>query len=131
MNTGVALRRRDPIREWRHGDWLDQAACGSLDPDLFEVHAPDQADPQALATCRTCPVRAECADDAVRTGAAGMVRGGLILYHPAEWHTCGMCGTPFLRPRSQGSNRRRYCADECTNQARRNANLPQPAAAAA
>lgn len=59
-------------------DWRDSAACQGMDPDLW---FPVSAEPRsrleaehlklALDTCRSCPVRLECLEFAVRTGQRG------------------------------------------------------------
>lgn len=51
------------------GPWALGAACaGDPDPEQwFASDGPDQA--SAKATCRTCPVRAECLDYALSCGS--------------------------------------------------------------
>lgn len=54
--------------------WEAQALCRQIDPGLF---MPDDYSPKhvedALATCRRCPVRPDCLDDAL-TREAGLPR---------------------------------------------------------
>lgn len=42
-------------------DWLDDAACGELDVELFFPAAGKRGD-DAKAVCAGCPVRAQCAE---------------------------------------------------------------------
>jgi len=63
-------------------DWHDNAACRELDPDAFFIeHLKDdryiRALARAKAVCRTCPVREECLDFAVRNNEPAGVWGGL------------------------------------------------------
>jgi WhiB family redox-sensing transcriptional regulator len=55
--------------------WYPQAACKGADPRLF---FPTQDEPvrEAIAVCRACPVRQECADHAIANDEYG-IWGGL------------------------------------------------------
>lgn len=58
-------------------DWRDSAACRGMDTELFFSAAPSSRR-RALATCRTCPVAAEClqaALDVERAAWAGAFHG--------------------------------------------------------
>ena len=57
------------------GDWVDQAACAGVDPDLF---FPDRGASLADArrVCAGCPVRAECLEYALEAGEKFGVWGG-------------------------------------------------------
>lgn len=79
--------------------WTDQAACKAL-PHLFTGSGAEDFEPwhqqqRALATCRGCPVRAECLDDCLHyeaiTGRSDLVAGGTTVWqriwlteHPEE-----------------------------------------------
>lgn len=56
------------------GDWAIEAACGSVESDLFFPAAADYA--PALAVCEACPVRSECLDHALAHGETEGVWGG-------------------------------------------------------
>lgn len=47
--------------------WLQSMACEDLDPDDFFVEPGHVIDPAVAATCRRCPVRAECVTHAYKT----------------------------------------------------------------
>lgn len=57
------------------GDWVEQAACAGVDPDLF---FPDRGASRAAArrVCAGCPVRAECLEYALEAGEKFGVWGG-------------------------------------------------------
>lgn len=57
-------------------DWRDLAACAGEDPDLFYPEPGGSVKP-AKQICAGCPVRAECLEDALKTGDRFGVRGGL------------------------------------------------------
>lgn len=59
--------------------WFDQAACRDLGPTLFFPegrHAEHDAQ-AAIAVCRTCPVRLDCAHHALNEGEEWGIWGGL------------------------------------------------------
>lgn len=49
------------------GYWLDQAACLSADPAVFEARTPQGQQAAIRDYCRRCPVRANCLADALAT----------------------------------------------------------------
>ena len=59
--------------------WMDQATCRTMDPDLFLTeHKGAQGDKRkakALAACARCPVQMECRDTAIDLARNGMVAG--------------------------------------------------------
>lgn len=55
-------------------DWLDEAACASLDPELFFSHNYSDA---AVETCEGCPVRGACLRYAIETNQEFGLWGGL------------------------------------------------------
>lgn len=68
-------------------DWRENARCRPADSGLFdELTKTDQRRPDrgadriaaAIAICNTCPVQADCLEDAVTADGSG-VRGGLYL----------------------------------------------------
>lgn len=63
--------------------WQDDAACGSLDPELFSIdeRPSKQRDlevQQALAACNGCPVRAACLETSNEMDRYFTVRGGQV-----------------------------------------------------
>lgn len=65
--------------------WTEQAACAGDDPQRYVLDSgPHKAPPAswhriAHQLCQDCPVRPECADDALTHGDVGVVRGGVWL----------------------------------------------------
>ncbi|PRY00553.1 WhiB family transcriptional regulator [Allonocardiopsis opalescens] len=61
-------------------DWVDRAACHSVDPEVFFPVSPDGPGAmdvrRAKAVCGRCRVSAECLDWALRAGEADGVWGG-------------------------------------------------------
>lgn len=62
------------------GDWQDLAECRGMDPRLFVFQEPrsgvrDRKVIKAKAVCATCPVRAECLDDALGWESIGVFGG--------------------------------------------------------
>ena len=69
------LRSSTPA--WADGTWADRANCRGIDVDLF--FAVEEAEQErALALCRTCPVRAECLEHAVRHQEMYGIWGGML-----------------------------------------------------
>lgn len=56
-------------------DWMDDAACASVDPDLFFPGRGEDVRP-AKAVCAVCPVRARCLDHALAEHEVHGVWGG-------------------------------------------------------
>lgn len=57
-------------------DWRPLAACAGINPDLFFPRRGESA-AAAVATCRTCPVQAECLTDALNNGEKVGIWGGM------------------------------------------------------
>lgn len=57
--------------------WMDRGACsGTSDPVFFEPNNPEACAEEANRLyCRTCPVRAECLDYAMKTRSPGVWAG--------------------------------------------------------
>ena len=60
----------------RPGDWVDQAVCTTVDPELFWVEDRHQAK-KAQEICMKCPVIAECLAYALDTNQSQGIWGGL------------------------------------------------------
>ena len=58
------------------GDWADDAACKSMDIEIFYPKS-GRRPTQALATCRECPVRSECLEYALEAHQHWGVWGGM------------------------------------------------------
>lgn len=60
-------------------DWMDDALCAQIDPDLFHVEGSGSSYSHAKKICATCPVTRQCADhaQAVEGGAAHNWRFGM------------------------------------------------------
>lgn len=64
------------------GDWRDQSACLTEDPELFHAADGEHRDARpyrvalAKAVCATCPVKTTCYADAVENLEQYAVRGG-------------------------------------------------------
>ena len=76
------LRSEQPSWPAQPQDWMAQALCAEIDPDLWYPDPGDAATARAaVAVCGVCPVRAECLDYAMATETQGGrhgVWGGLI-----------------------------------------------------
>lgn len=59
-------------------EWRDRALCRNRDPELYVLDgiANNQRAARAKELCFGCPVMVECAEDALRNGDTGVVRGG-------------------------------------------------------
>lgn len=61
-------------------EWMNRAACGDEDPELFAPPSPDTWTPHQLAAaravCQRCPVRLACLAHADQTRPTGAVWGG-------------------------------------------------------
>lgn len=60
----------------RPEDWTDQATCGEMDPNLFDLDLYPEGHPEAFAACRRCPVSIRCNQWAEDNGEVAMVWGG-------------------------------------------------------
>lgn len=108
-----------PYPEPDPDDWRDDAKCRGQ----WHLFFKPEPDPYAAALCAACPVRDDCLDDALMTGATTEFRAGLT---PAELRAedrlrkrgircrCLNCGRPFRAHR-----KRPYCDDRCRSIARR------------
>lgn len=60
-------------------EWMEQAVCKQVDPDLFvgDGHANDlrRRHARAIKICQTCPVIFQCRDYALRLAAESPVYG--------------------------------------------------------
>ena len=54
-------------------DWMENAACATVDPDLFHVEGQGSYN-KALPVCRRCPVQRQCADFAQTVEGATSTR---------------------------------------------------------
>jgi WhiB family redox-sensing transcriptional regulator len=59
----------------KKGTWTAQAACRGTDTEIFFPVTPDE-EAEALSICATCPVRAQCLDDAIRNREIYGIWGG-------------------------------------------------------
>jgi hypothetical protein len=100
------------------GTWRDQAACHGHDPALWWLETGHYANTAARRICNTCPVREPCLADAINRHDQGVIRGGVKLRAPMQWHTCQHCGQDFLRRRG-GRTRAEYCDETCRVAGRR------------
>ena len=57
-------------------EWVDQAACAGVDPDLFFPERGAPTEP-AKAYCRICPVRDACLEHALAVPERVGIWGGL------------------------------------------------------
>lgn len=115
-NLSLGVPRHLPAGE-PAGDWVHQAACVGLAPDLFHPTRGEHAG-HAQAVCASCPVRNECLNWALRTGQEFGIWGGLSeqarkRIRMAE-RTCPRCGSLF-RPRRRDQ---RWCSAVCRDQGR-------------
>jgi WhiB family redox-sensing transcriptional regulator len=61
-------------REWVP-EWMDDAACHDVHPDLFFPERGDSTR-EAKETCASCPVRVECLEYALDLGITHGIWGG-------------------------------------------------------
>jgi len=74
MSFPTAVELASPFMS---SDWWTRAACAGYDPEWWSDDRTMR--PLAVEICLTCPVRAACLDDAIRTGDKGVVRGGMLI----------------------------------------------------
>lgn len=103
--------------------WRQYAECRNYDPDMWST--PPQkpgadgarliaAARQALRICGDCPVKAECARDAARTGVIDQIRAGVpydVKGDPAS--LCEHCGRPIV---GRNGALARVCSSTCGSQ---------------
>ena len=65
----------DLARSLYVGEWVEQALCREIGHELFFPEKGESAEP-AKQVCAKCPVRRECLEDALATGARYGVLGG-------------------------------------------------------
>ncbi len=94
--------------------WWRLAACADRDPEWWA----DDRDMRSVAVgiCLSCPVREQCLADAIRTGAAGVVRGAMLFLNARGGTTavslvCVVCGQRAVRVTTKGHAR--YCSRVC------------------
>ena len=68
-------------------DWYADAACNGHDPALWFPEGQGASPAEAIAVCRRCPVRSECADYATAEGFAFGVWGGVNLGRRGSAHS--------------------------------------------
>ena len=65
------------VRQFVRQDWMDDARCRGMDPDLFHTVSPQPGSraatyhPAAVEACEACPVRRQCADYAIHNEPVG------------------------------------------------------------
>ena len=112
MNTTTLTRRPAPA----DANWRLRGLCLYVDPD---TRRPDDRDlwgqAQAKDVCKSCPVTAQCLDNAKRTGDYGGIRAGLTgkerraLDRAPETKPCLDCGDDFV-PRTNVTLRCTTCS---------------------
>lgn len=79
ISIGSSLRWTETTPSWfeiGRPEWMSEGACIGSDPDLFfPARHETGALAEALAVCRTCPVRVECLEYAVANRDAGVWGG--------------------------------------------------------
>lgn len=88
----------------RSGQWMEYAACGGVDPDLFAPGSP-MAVRLALSYCNRCPVTRYCAE--ARDGAAG-TWGGEYFPEATRSKLCALADCN----RERQNNRSHFCSYE-------------------
>ena len=60
-------------------EWMDNATCRTMDPDLFvgnhQGGAGERRQAKALATCDRCPVIVKCREHAIDLASKGQIAG--------------------------------------------------------
>lgn len=129
MGSARTEARMDRYRERPHaGDWLTEAACRDVDPEVFYPNT-FNASPRtvewltrpARTICSTCPVRDACYDYAARNGEDDGVWGGVFMgdkaarrqarAYLASHARCDRCGNALGRPISTDGHVPHYCAE--------------------
>ena len=71
-------------------DWMGQAKCDGMDPELFDLTGIPNKARKAMQACSWCPVMRECAQHTLHVGQdEGVVRAG-------TWIPSHSDGTPQL-----------------------------------
>lgn len=111
--TATGRARRNAAQSAPAGsDWLTQAACREVDPELFfpvGLSAAARAQTErAKAVCEVCPVRSECLKWALDTGQTAGVWGGMSEHD--RWE---LGARPVPRRSDAGQPRVRPAFDRC------------------
>lgn len=74
--THVHFRHYEKLQ--KPGEWIKQAACAGMDPDMFHPERGDNHTRwKAVQICEQCPVRQACADYAIDANEQLGIWGGL------------------------------------------------------
>jgi WhiB family redox-sensing transcriptional regulator len=97
--------------------WQDRGACRDHDPEIFFPAVGKSGEP-AKRICRSCPVMAECRNEAIDRGERNGIWGGLAPDEITEIRRargiprrCRLCGDPAI-------GRSQFC-DPCRIEQRR------------
>jgi WhiB family redox-sensing transcriptional regulator len=77
-NTGRGRPEGTQPKEWPDSEWASRAACASLPKEMFyptEAKGPTVEAPKEV--CRSCPVRRQCLEHALRVREPFGIWGGL------------------------------------------------------
>jgi WhiB family redox-sensing transcriptional regulator len=95
----VSTRSLAVAYERFNNEWMAQAACLTVNPEIFYPVPRDEANSremfEAIAVCVSCPVRAECLDFAYKNNERFGIWGGL---------------TPNARTRLKNQHRKKRAA---------------------
>ena len=69
--------------QFRHAQWMDDAACLTLPVDHFAVHLAEQS--RAQAVCLHCPVQFDCFTYAMELQPNEGVWGGFVWKDGQPW----------------------------------------------
>jgi hypothetical protein len=61
------------------GKWRARAACAGANPEWFSPSTPQEAEATIEAFCDDCPVRAQCAQEAMVNRDRGVILGGVWI----------------------------------------------------
>lgn len=73
----VCVSCRPHVKAAGPGDWVNQAVCTTVDPELFFADGSHNDYATAVQICSTCPVIDECLNYAINAGIREGVWGGL------------------------------------------------------
>lgn len=79
-------------------NWRDKGECLDLPPAFFFTEPYEPTKP-ALDVCRTCGVRVECLDEALRLGTAHGVVGGSTVKQREKIRRLGLTAAEALDQR--------------------------------